>query len=49
MGSGLLDAGHAYHAQAPPDFAVLLADPFIFLGCLDLITARYGWSGMKTS
>jgi hypothetical protein len=47
MGATLFDAGHAYHAQASPVFADLLADPFILLGCLDLIWTRYGWEGMQ--
>lgn len=48
MGADLLDAGHAYHALAEPGFGDLLADPFIFLGCLDLVTTRYGWEGMRS-
>jgi hypothetical protein len=47
MGAGLFDAGHAYHAQAVPDFAELAADPFILLGCFDLLWTRYGWDGMR--
>ena len=47
MGAALFAAGHAYHAQATPDFAALQADPFILLGCLDLLGARYGWEGMQ--
>jgi hypothetical protein len=46
MGSSRLQVGYDYHALASPDFADLKEDPFIFLGCLDLIIARYGWNGM---
>ena len=47
MGAGLFDAGHAYHARADPQFADLVADPFVMLGCLELIWSRYGWDGMQ--
>jgi hypothetical protein len=41
------DAGHAYAAQAQPDFAQLTSDPWPLLGCLELIWSRYGWEGMQ--
>jgi len=41
-------AGHAYHAQASPSFSQLTSDPWILLGCLELIWNRYGWTGMQT-
>lgn len=44
---GAFDAGHAYHAQAQPDFAQLTSDPWILLGCLELVWSRYGWDGMQ--
>jgi hypothetical protein len=39
--------GHAYHTQASPDFDELLADPFVMLGCLELVWSQYGWDGMQ--
>lgn len=47
MGADLFAAGHAYHAQAAPDIGQLRRDPFILLGCLELIWSRYGWEGME--
>lgn len=47
MGADLFDAGHAYSDQPTPNFDELLADPFILLGCLELIWSRYGWDGMR--
>jgi hypothetical protein len=47
MGSELLNVGHRHHAEATPDFAALKADPFILLGCLDLIGKEHGWDGMR--
>ncbi len=44
---GSYDAGQAYHAQAQPDFKQLTRDPWILLGCLELIWSRYGWDGMQ--
>jgi hypothetical protein len=44
----LFTKGHAFHAQANPDFNALLADPFVMLGCLELIWSKYGWGGMQT-
>lgn len=41
-------AGHAHHAQASPSFPQLTSDPWILLGCLELIWTRYGWTGMQT-
>jgi hypothetical protein len=41
------DAGHKYHAQAQPDFTQLTSDPWILLGCLELIWSKYGWDGMQ--
>jgi hypothetical protein len=46
MGADLFDRGHAYHASPAPDFAQLAADPFILLGCFDVLIGRYGWEGM---
>ncbi|MBN2358963.1 MAG: M60 family metallopeptidase, partial [Deltaproteobacteria bacterium] len=40
-------AGHAYHAQASPSFDLLTSDPWVLLGCLELIWTRYGWGGMQ--
>ena len=47
MGADLFAAGHAYHAQPAPDFADLLADPFVLLGCFDLLLTAHGWDGMR--
>lgn len=47
MGAGLLDAGHAYHAQPMPNLSDLAENPFILLGCLDLIGTEHGWDGMR--
>jgi hypothetical protein len=47
MGAGLFAAGHAYHARATPAFADLAADPFILLGCFDLLIGTHGWDGMR--
>ncbi len=44
----LFDKGHAYHKKANPLFSEWEADPFIGLGCFELIWDRYGWDGMKT-
>jgi len=47
MGTDLFAAGHTYHAAAAPKFAALQADPFILLGCLDLLWTAHGWEGMQ--
>lgn len=47
MGADLFERGHAYHAEPAPDFARLADDPFILLGCFDLLLGRYGWEGMS--
>lgn len=44
---GSYSAGHAYNAQAQPDFSQLTTDPWILLGCLELIWSKYGWEGMQ--
>jgi hypothetical protein len=44
---GSYDAGHAYHAQATPDFRQLTSDPWVLLGCLELVWSKYGWGGMQ--
>lgn len=48
MGADLFAAGRAHHAGPDHTFAELTADPFILLGCLDVIIERYGWEGMRT-
>ncbi len=47
MGSTLFAAGHAYHASTSPAFSDLAADPFILLGCFDLLIGTHGWDGMR--
>lgn len=44
---GAFDAGHKYHSQAQPDFTQLTSDPWVLLGCLELIWTKYGWDGMQ--
>jgi hypothetical protein len=43
---GSFDEGHTYHAQAAPDFSHMTSNPWVLLGCLELIWSRYGWEGM---
>lgn len=47
MGADLFQRGHDHFAQANPDPAALQSDPFILLGCLEMILTRYGWEGMQ--
>lgn len=47
MGADLFQRGHDHFAQANPDPAALESDPFILLGCLEMILTRYGWEGMQ--
>jgi hypothetical protein len=44
---GSFDEGHTYHAQAEPDFEHMKSNPWVLLGCLELIWSRYGWDGMQ--
>lgn len=47
MGADLFQRGRDHYAQANPDPAALQSDPFILLGCLEMILSRYGWEGMQ--
>ncbi len=45
---GSYDEGHKYHAASEPDFAHMKSNPWVLLGCLELIWSKYGWDGMQT-
>ena len=47
MGADIFATGHAHHAEASPSYDRLLSDPWILLGCLELVWSRYGWEGMQ--
>ncbi|HES58396.1 MAG TPA: hypothetical protein ENO21_03095 [Firmicutes bacterium] len=44
---GSFDEGRKYHAEAKPDFNHMKSNPWVLLGCLELIWSRYGWDGMQ--
>lgn len=45
---GAFDEGHKYHRESDPDFAHMTSNPWVLLGCLELIWNKYGWDGMQT-
>lgn len=44
---GSFDEGHKYNAEEHPDFEHMKSNPWVLLGCLELIWDKYGWDGMQ--